>query len=431
MKKMIYPWGLAAVVLLMSTSLPAQQLKEAKPPAPLTLRECMNLAMKNQTDVVTARNNVSIAKSKVAVAKSAYFPQVSIQNNAFHSGTGVLNKVTNGTAFSINQDIFDGGIREEDTLNARYSANATSAGLTRTEQTVAFTVTTAYYDVLRSKHLAEAADASVTYTQQLRDQIQSQAELGNAAAVDVLPVEAQLANARVALLTAQNNVCTAELALESAIGNFPQPGFDVADVTGVPEPNVQSLDAYLRAAEAARPDIAGSKASSGAARAALRAARINLYPRPVVTGEYQRQIQGGFTTTGSQIVGGIAFDLFNGGANRAAYQAARASQANAAQQELQVRRDIQTQVEQAYLNLTSGRQRLEASELSLKAAQANYDVQKERYNQNLAIALDLLNAEVQLTTAQSNAVQARYDYYTAIAQMEYAVGKQGGPNAKQ
>jgi outer membrane protein TolC len=386
--------------------------------------------MKNQIDVVTAKNNVTIAKSKVMQANSSYFPQLSIQNNAFHSGTGVLSKSTNGTAFDVSQSIFDGGIRESNAKSARYGATASNYSLTRTEQTVVFDVTTAYYDVLRAKHLAEASAASVRYTQELRDQVKTQAELGNAADVDVLPMEAQLANARFSLITAQNKVRTAALALQSAIGSSPQAGFDVVDIDGVPEPAIQPLNDYEKAALAARADISQFKANSGAANASLRAARINLYPRPVINAEYQRQIQGGFTTSGSQIVGGIVFDLFNGGANRAAYQEAKARQANATQQELQVRRDIQTQVEEAYLNLTSGKERLDASELSLKAAQANYDVQKERYAQNLAISLDLLNAEVQLTTAQSNAVQARYDYYTAIAQMEYAVGRQGGPNAE-
>lgn len=430
MKKMIYLWGLVALILLMGTCVCAQQANEAKPPAPMTLQQCIDLAMRNQTDLVIGRNNVIIAKSKVMAANSSYFPQVSIQNIAFHSGTGVLNQATNGTALSVNQNIYDGGLREAGVQGARYGAKGSSAALDRTAQTVTFEVTTVYYDVLRAKHLAEVASADVTYNQELRDQMKSLAELGNAATVDVLPVEAQLANARITLLIAQNNVRTAALVLQNAMGNFPQAGFDVVDVTSVPDPDIQPLGTYSKTAFLIRPDITQSKAVSGAAGASSKAARLNLYPRPVITAEYQHSIQGGFTTSGSQIVGGIAWDLFDGGANRAVYKAARANQANAAQQELQLSRDIQGQVEEAYLNLTSGKERLAASEVGLTAAQSNYDVQKERYNQNLAIALDLLNAEVQLTTAQSNLVQSRYDYYTAIAQMDYAVGKQGGPNAK-
>ena len=70
------------------------------------------------------------------------------------------------------------------------------------------------------------------------------------------------------------------------------------------------------------------------------------------------------------------------------------------------------------------------SPVSLQAAQKNYDAQQDRYKQGLAIPLDLLNAQVDVATAQSNAIQARYDYYTSYAQLEYAIGKQGGLYAR-
>jgi outer membrane protein len=417
---------LAALVFAAGTPLLAQ---EAKAPAPLSLQQVLDLTFKNQTDIITARNNVLIAKSRTSQTLAAYLPQLSIQNNAFSGGTGVLNKVTNGTAFSASQNVFDGGVREANMVGARYGVTQSTAGLSRTVQTVTFNVTKSYYEVLRSKHLAEVSDASVKYNEELRQQIESRAALGDVAKVDLLPVEAQLANARVSQLTAENAVRTASLTLQNTMGLSPTPGFDVQDVETMPKVNVEQLKQYVDAALKTRPDVLQSQAGSGAARASLRAARINLYPRPVITGQYQRQIQGGFTTSGSQIVGGIVFDLFNGGANRALYKEAQANQANANQQALQVGKDIQAQVEQAYLNLTNADQRQAASEVGQTAAQANYDAQKDRYGQGLATPLDLLNAQLQLITAQSNLVQARYDYYIAIAQMDFSVGKQGGFNA--
>jgi len=404
--------------------------EDTKHPTPLTLQDCLNAAMQEQTDLIVARNNVLIAKNRSSQALSSYLPQLSVQNNAFHIGQGVLNKATNGTALSISQNIFDGGLREANALGARYGVKQNNASLNRTQQTVVYNVTKAYYEMLRSKHLADVADANVKYTESLRDQIQSRADLGDAAKVDVLPVEAQLANAKVNALSAQNAVRTSALALESAIGMTPEAGFDIQDVDKVPDPKVEPMGNYVTTALNSRPDVEETKAGTGVARASLKAARINLYPRPVISAEYQRQIQGGFTTSGTQVVGGIVFDIFNGGANRAAYREAKASQANAQQQEKQVVKDIQTQVENAYLDLTSSKLRLDAGETGLEAAQKNYDAQKERYNQGLATPLDLLNAEVQLVTAQSNMVQARYDYYIAIAEMDYSVGKQGGFNAR-
>ena len=404
--------------------------EEAQPTGPLTLQQCLDLAMSNQIDVITSRNNVLIAQGRSAEALSQYLPQLSIQNNAFQWGTqSVLSKVTTGTALNISQNVFDGGLREASNTAARYGVTENRAGLTRTVQTVTFNVTTAYYDALRAKHLAEVDESNVTYSEELRKQVEARIEQGDAAQVDLLPVEAQLANARVSLLTARNLVRTSALQLQIAIGLSPQAGFDIAEVEGVPSPEVGALQLNVSSALIARPDILQSKATAGAARATLKAARLNLSPRPVITGQYQKAMQGGFTTSGGQVVGGIVFDLFNGGANRAAYREAKAGQANAIVRQQQTVKDIQAQVEEAYLNLTGGKDRLAAGDLSLAATKANYDAQKERYSEGVATLLDTLNAQLQLVTAQTNAVQARYDYLTAIAQMDYAVGKQGGFNA--
>lgn len=415
--------------LLCMTGTPALA-QEAKITGPLTLQQCLDLAMKNQIDVITGRNNVIIAQGRSAEALSQYLPQISIQNNAFSWGSqSVLSRVTTGTALNISQNVFDGGLREASNTAARYGVTENRAGLTRTVQTVTFNVTTAYYDALRAKHLAEVDESNVTYSEELRKQVEARIEQGDTAQVDLLPVEAQLANARVSLLTAQNLVRTSALQLQIAVGLSPQAGFDIAEVEGVPSPEVGALQLNVSSALIARPDILQSKASTGAAGASLKAARLNLYPRPVISGQYQKSVQGGFTTGSGQVVGGIVFDLFNGGANRAVYREAKASQANAIVRQQQTVKDIQAQVEEAYLNLISGKDRLAASELSMTASQANYDAQKERYTEGVATLLDTLNAQLQLVTAQTNAVQARYDYLTAIAQMDYAVGKQGGFNA--
>ncbi|MCL5105627.1 MAG: TolC family protein [Armatimonadetes bacterium] len=398
---------------------------------PVSLQECIRVALENQTDILVGRNNVTVARSRVTQATSSYFPQLSVQNNAFHSGQGVLSNVTNGTAFTVTQNLFDGGLREAGTQGARYGVTENTLGLMRTTQTVTFNVTKSYLDALRSKRLADVAEANVKYNEELLNQVRATSEAGTAAAIDVLPVEAQLANARVSLLSAKNAVRTSMLQLQNSMGVSTQPGFDIQEVSNVPEPRIDPLQSYVSAALVTRPDVSQFKAGVGAARASVKAARVNLYPRPVISGQYQREIQGGFTTSGTQVVGGFVFDIFNGGANRAAYKEARANQANADLQEKQLSKDIAVQVEEAYLNLTNARERLAASHIGLQAAQKNYDNQKERYSKEVGVGilLDVLNAEVQLTTARTNEVQARYDYYTSIAQLNYAVGKQGGLDA--
>lgn len=419
---------LAASVLFTAGISPAlsQDAGAAKQSAPLSLQDCINIALKQQTEVIVAKNNITIANQQLTQAKSNYLPNLSLQNNAFRLGSqGVLTSVNTGTALTVNQNIFDGGIREAQVKGARYGVAGSSAGLTRTTQTAVFTVTQAYYELLRSKHLSDVAASSVKYNEGLKELIQARVDVGDAASADVYPVEAQLANAKVSLIAAQNAVRTAAIQLQNTMGLSPKPDFDVKDVPETPNFDLKPLNTYVSTAVASRPDIKQSQANIGSAKASVKATRIALYPTPTVAGQYQKGV-GVLSGSSAQIVGGISFDIFNGGANRAAYKQAKASQANAEQQSSQVVKDIDAQVQSAYLNLNNAQERLSASRIGFDAAQKNYDAQNERYKQGLAIPLDLLNAELQVVTAQTNVVQARYDYLIAIAQMEYAVGRQGG-----
>jgi outer membrane protein len=421
---------LLGMVFLLLQLLPAAA-QEAQKANPLTLQEILDIALKNQVDIKVAENNTTAAKARETRAKSQYLPQVSVRNNTFTVGSnGVLTERNNGTALGATMNIYDGGVREADVAGARYGLTATQAGAKRTTQSVIFDATRAYYEVLRAKHLAEVASASVKYNEALKEVVQSRVAVGDAAAVDVLPVESQLANARVNLIAAENAVRVANVQLQNAIGLSPKSDFDVQDITTPPTVEQSTLETYLAEASSNRPDILQSKAEVGAAKASVKSSKIALYPIPTVTADYETGLSR-VSGTSMQVFGGITFDLFNGGKNRAAYNEARANQSSAEQLSEQLVKDIQSQVQQAYFSLNDAKERLSASQVGFDAAQKNYDVQQEKYKQGLAITLDLLNAEVQVVTAQTNLVQARYDLYSAIAQMEFVVGKNGGVDGNQ
>jgi len=407
---------------------PLSEAQQGETPKKWSLKECINTALRNQTDVLTARNNVSIARSRALRAISDYFPQIRVENIAFAGGTakGVLSQTTTGTAVSVRQNLFDGGVREANVKSARSNVVASEAARKRVEQAIIYNVTRAYFELLRAKRLAEVAQKNVDYNQALYDQVQAMIEVKEAAPVDLLPIKAQLANAKVSLLSAQNQVRTAAIELQNQMGLAPIPGFDVVEPVEPPGLELQPLNAYVSIALQMRPDVQQHQAVLQAARAQVTSARLSLYPRPSVTAEYQHRVSGGYTSNSTQIVGGFVFDVFDGLANRATYKEAELTRDNAALEASQLERDIRSQVEEAYLNLTNAKERLSASEMSLEAAAKNYEAQKERYAQGLGTTLDMLMAEVQLITAQTNEVQARYDYYVSIAQMNYATGTIGG-----
>lgn len=399
--------------------------EEPTPAGPLTLKDCVTLAAQRQTTILQGENSIVGANARVTQAKGAYYPTVGLQQSTVLAESGRQTGQRNGTSLTVTENFFDGGLREANIHGAKANAAQNRFSLERTRQTVEFSVTRDYFAVLRAQHLAEVQQARVKYLEENLAVVQGRVQAGDAAEVDALPVQAQLANARVDLLAANNAIRTAMVSLQQTIGLAPSRTFAIQDITTPPAITLAALDDYLAAALGKRPDIGETQAGVQSAQASVKSAKITMQPRLVVNGSFDQPI-GSSDPNATVITGGIAYDLFNGGRNKAAYREAQANLSTAALRAQQITRDIQADVESAYLNLTSAKERLAASDLSLQAAQKNFDAQQDRYKQGLAIPLDLLNAQVDVATAQSNAVQARYDYYTSYAQLEYAIGTQGG-----
>lgn len=405
--------------------------QEASPYANISLENCVNIALQNEVNILAGNNAVVSAKSREKEAKSNYYPQVSAQRGGIHeeSNTGARPPSKDNGTVAVSQNIYDGGLREAKVGGAHAAVGQSEYTLERTRQTVVFNVTKDFFALLRAMHLSDVQDSQVKYLEGQLGMVKTRVELGAAAEVDSLPVEAQLANARVDQISAKNAILTASIQLQNTMGLAPQPDFSVQEYS-TPEINIKAVEDYLNVALAARPEIQQTTIAVSAAKYSVKSARISLRPRPAIDATYDESyISGGLHTY--TVTGGFFYDIFDGGNNRAVYRDAKSGLSTAEIRAAQAEKDVQSDVRQAYYNLQNAKDRIAASDLSLVAAQKNYDVQQSRYQQGLGIPLDLLNAQVAVVTAQSNAVQARYDYYTAIAQMEFAIGRPGGLNEKE
>lgn len=390
----------------------------------LSLAECINIAMENQIDVLVGENDLSSARERRVQVRSDYFPQVSVQYS--HDENLSDSSSDDTTSLSVMQNFYDGGLREASVRSADASVAQSGARLDRTRQTVAYSVTRYYFSLLRARHEADVQGTRVLYLEGQLDMMRARIDAGDAAEADTLPVEAELANAKVDKLAADNAVKAARLDLQNAMGMSASSVLEIEEVEEPGDLTLVSLEEYLAEAFDSRPEITESGASVASAKASVDSARISMLPRPFVSGQYDEHFGTGSTVDSEvRIVGGMVFSVFDGGDRNAAYRESRLSLSSAELQAEQTRKDIESDVRRAYLNLIDARERIAASDLSLEAARKNFDAQEAMYKTGLAVPLDLLNAELGLASAKSSAVQARYDYFTSIAELEYAIGKTG------
>lgn len=427
MRNRLSPWllliGLSLYTLRGAAWADGEQAAPAAT-APLSLSQCIATALQRQTDVLVGEQSVTAAQAQYTQARSGYYPQVSVQYNKNLVTSGTQYNGVDGPSVSVTQNFYDGGLREAKVARSNYTVEQVDASLDRTKQTVIYSVTSSYLALLRAQHLATVDDKRVEYINGQLEMVRACAAAGSTAEVDVLPIEAQLANARVDQLAAKNSIRTAAINLQLAMGLTPAADYAIQDVKLPSKITIPTQDECLKLALEQRPEVNETKAGIGVAQASVKSAKIALRPQPTISGTLEQPLTGGNKQIYS-INAGISFDVFDGQSNQAAYREAKANLTSAELRSEQTVKDITADVQNAYVTINNSHERVDASTLSVAAAQRNLDAQDERYKRGLAIPLDLLNAQLELSTARSNEVEAEYDYLTALAQLHYAMGKQG------
>jgi len=92
-------------------------------------------------------------------------------------------------------------------------------------------------------------------------------------------------------------------------------------------------------------------------------------------------------------------------------------------QEENLRQQVALEVRQSFLNLRQAEEAIRVSDQTLVQARENLDLAEGRYSAGVGNIIELTDAQVLLTTARANNIQALYNYRTAVAQLEKAIGQ--------
>ncbi len=190
--------------------------------------------------------------------------------------------------------------------------------------------------------------------------------------------------------------------------------------------------AILRETQATRPEILEADANIAAARKGIQLAhRSSLPTLGVSAGATYNPIPGGFTT--KQVTGqiGIAVSLpiFDGGISRARVTEARAEVATAETNRRQMIDLINLELRQVYLALSQSRDRVAVANQAVSEAREGFRLARVRYTEGvsgtvgISPLLEVSDAQAALVQAESNQVNALYDYNNSRARLDKAIGR--------
>ena len=434
MLKLFAPLLFAAPLLAQAPS-PGDSLR------PITLSEAVTLAQRNNPSAVTARGQTRAAQSSVRSAYGAFLPSISgnvsqtqQQGQRFDN---VRNQVVSSTqpwsysaGLSSSLELFDGGRRFADLRANRADVDAAEANEITQRYSIALQVKREYANILAARESEAAARAQVQQAEaQLRASV-ARVQAGAATVSDSLRSVIQLGNARLALITAQNNVRVASATLTRLVGTPFMVTANPTDTAGV---GFVQVDSVALMQEALRgPTVRESELQLRAATAGITVARASYFP--TISASYSYNGNGtdpygfGSDTTkrflyGSRFTLGLNFLLFNNFSREDQIVRARIAEDNAAARARDLRLTAQQNMIAQLGALRTAEERVRIQMASVAAAEEDLRVQQQRYALGASTLLDLLTSQSQLNSARAALIQARQDYRIARAQIEAIIGR--------
>lgn len=312
---------------------------------------------------------------------------------------------------------------------AKQGAFAASFTHNATVQTVVLTLEQAYFNYNAAKAVASGDSLSAKEDSVNLASATAQHNAGIATISDVLQAQTTLSQEVLQLETDQGSVQTTRGSLAVAMGFPANLSYDiVAEPPDVPiEGIAASVDSLVAEAVRSRPDLASFRAQAAQAQANVGVVRGEGLPALSLTGSDNYVFANPSSLNGNSYVAafGISFPLFQGFQN--AYnvlQAKELARAQAANAEYQ--RDLViNQVFTSYYNLRTATARVRSSDDLLQSAQSNYNVAIGKYKQGVGNILNVVTAQAALASARSQSAQARWTWYSSLAQLSHDAGTLG------
>ncbi len=297
------------------------------------------------------------------------------------------------------------------------------------------TVKTQFYQIVVNRELIKVQEQSVHLLEsQLKDQ-QNRFEAGTVPRFNVLQAEVALYNQIPQLILAQNNYRIAKIILAKTLGLDFQPRRGenpplevVGEMPYIPR-TINLADA-IELGKERRPFLKQARANVLNQLQQVRATAGQWLPTITTTGGGEwissptnsswHDISKGWL---AEVQGSLP--IWDSGeiAGQVIQQRALLSEAKITYDDDV--RQVELEIQQAYSNLQQNRELIQSQEKNVEQAEEAVRLAKARLDAGAGVQLDVLNAQVQLLTAQSTRLQALFGYNSSLAEFDRATGAQG------
>lgn len=415
-----------------SSQVPAQPVP-ASAALRLTVQDAEALALRNNPQVSVYRLLAMASQQITREAKSNYYPTVYGSVTAVEPqpgsriAAGALNnpiiyeRVAAGVTLA--QLITDFGRTNNLVATAALRAKASNLNAQATAAQIKLAADQAFYNALQANAELKVADQTVSARQLVSDQITTLFNNKLKSQLDVSFANANVSQAKLLLLDAQNNYQSALSVLSEILGSSSQQQFDLVDPETQLNPPSDAVAQLVDLAFSNRPEIAAQDYEYQAAQHFQKAERDLLLPDIRVLGTVGSvptgapQLESWYGAVGVN----INIPIFNGflypARSREAALRAQASR----EQSRELRDRIANDVRTSWLNANAAYSRISVTQQFVDQTNLAADLSQTRYTLGLGSIVELSQAQLQQTEAQIQFAAAKYQYRIAESVLRFQI----------
>jgi outer membrane protein TolC len=420
-------------------------LAQEPTPLKLTLKDAVNLALKQNPQVILANLNVSQSRQDVAVSRSGLLPQaagninetvhrfnlealIGIPFPGFPEHVGPYETFQVGAAFGA--PIFDL------TLWHRYRSSKMGVDAARAQEQTAreesvILVVSQYLGSQRAAADVQAAQSRVDLAQALYDQAADLQKNGAGTGIDTLRANVELQNEKQRLIVSRTQLETSLFALARLLNVPPRRTLELADQVAFFDTPEIPVDQTLERAYASRPELHQLVIQQQRAELDQKSASDQRLPKLSFIGSWAQQ---GLTPDSVipiyQYEGSVDFPIFTGGRIQAERAKAELALRQLKQQEQELRNRIALEVKTAAAQLAAARSEVTVANLGVQLAREEVDQARDRFQAGVANNIEVVSAQDALSRANDNQINALYRYNQSRADLAHAAGQMESLYAK-
>jgi len=388
--------------------------------ASLTLRDAILRAFARNPQIAEAAAQIRVGGGNLDAAKSAWYPQVSLQGSAGQSRQTYSSgdQSSNGSAgIQLSQLLWDFGKTNGSIGEQEYLSDSYRFSLYSTMTDVALSTMQAYLSVKRFQALSVAAQDNIESLTRVKDTAKLRSDAGLSSQSDVLQAETRIAGMRATVeqYRAQERSAQAQLTVLTGVvsNNLPDLPESLLNQKVTLDKIPYENSTLVRAAQA----------KQQAAIEQVNQAEAQHWPTVKVQAGRTRYDNNG--NTGSywddQLQLAVDAPVYQGGAVSAKVRAAE-GQRQAAQADVEkAKLDINQKASTAYADMIGGQQRQVAGEEQYASATHTRSVYQDEYKLSKRSLNDLLSVEQDVFQADTSRIGALYDGWDATVRYAAAV----------